>query len=122
MTMEVHSKSNLILLNELSETQLVDFCRGSLDSLELSASSVNVEMFGKMIEIAETKAPNRNQALLNMLCNINPMFESYTPGDMSNFARKYNRIIKKVVKEKADASNVKSLKERLFQFIQPGRC
>ena len=95
--MEVHSKSNLTLLNEMSETQLVDFCRGSLDSLELSVSSVDVEMFGKMIEIAETYAPNRNQALLNMLYNINPMFESYTPGDMSNFVRKYNRIIKKVV-------------------------
>ena len=93
MTMEVQSKSNLILLNEMSETQLVDFCRGSLDSSELSVSSINVEMFAKMIEIAETYALNRYQALLNMLHNINPMFESYTPGNMSNFVRKYNQII-----------------------------
>ena len=116
MTMEVHSKSNLILLNELSETQLVDICRGSLDSLELSASSVNVEIFRKMIEIAETYAPNRDQALLNMLCNINPMFESYIPGDMSNFARKYNRIIKKVVKEKADTSKREILEGEIISI------
>ena len=53
MTMEVHSKFNMTLLNEMSETHLVDICSGNLDSSELSASSINVEMFGKMIEIPE---------------------------------------------------------------------
>ena len=69
-----------------------------------------------MIEIDETYAPNRNQALLNMLCNINPMPESYTPGEMSNFVRKCNRIIKKVVKEKADASKHKILEGEIISI------
>ena len=96
----LHNSVDILeIIQSLSEEDKRKFVNGDEVNLDVSpATSITVEVFGALVQIAEEYAVNRNKRILNMLLLINPEFENQPQvklSNISNLVKKFNKLVSK---------------------------
>ena len=96
----LHNSVDILeIIQSLSEEDKRKFVNGDEVNLDVSpTTSITVEVFGALVQVAEEYAVNRNKGILNMLLLINPEFANQHQVEISNISNLVKNINKLVSK------------------------
>ena len=85
------------MLNSLSDNQKLDLCTGTIPIVLSKSEDISFNLFGEILDLAETHAMNKNNAIKFILSQINKETD-FEKNSISILIKKFKIKLKKCFK------------------------